>query len=315
MIETRGLGKKYESRWAVQGLNLNLNKGEIYGFLGPNGADKTTTILMLLNIVSPTTGEILLFGRKLNRNFEEIRSRIGVVPERQNFYPEMTLREYLRFFGEIYRVPKLRIKIEEIAEQNDVSAYLDWQLRTFSRGMQQKAAFSRAFLHNPELLILDEPISGLDPSGVRQIRSLIKNGHEKGKTFLISSHMLSEVEKLCNKAAIIDQGRLIAEDTVDNLIKQVTKETELSLEFLEEVHYAAEILREIKFVNRVDTDGRFLTAAVCSDKDYRRDIVEVLVEKGIVPVGIYVRSLSLEDAFFDLTKERTSSFGGADHEG
>jgi ABC-2 type transport system ATP-binding protein len=309
MITTCALGKKYESRWAVQDLNLSLQKGEIYGFLGPNGAGKTTTILMLLNIVTPTTGDISLFEKPLNRNFEEIRLRIGVVPEKQNLYPEMTLREYLRFFGKIYRVPRLQSRIEEITELIDMTAYLDWKLRTFSRGMQQKAAFSRAFLHDPEMLILDEPISGLDPSGVRQIRSLIKNGHEQGKTFLISSHLLSEVEKLCDKAAIIDHGKLIAEDKVENLIKQVTKETELSLEFMEEVQAAAEILKKINFVKRISTDERFLTAAVENDRDYRRDIVEVLVQKGIVPVGIYVKSLSLEDAFFDLTKHKGSSTG------
>ena len=302
MIKTINLGRRYGSHWAVQDLNLGLEGGEIYGLLGPNGAGKTTIIMMLLSILKPTTGQVYLFGQPIQKGADELHMRIGVVPEKQCFYPEMTLREYLRFFGTLYRVSRVKNRIEEIADQLDISSYLDWHLRAFSRGMQQKAAFARAFLHDPELLILDEPTSGLDPIGVRQIRALIKQGSERGRTYLISSHMLSEVEKVCQKAAIISKGRLLIEDTMENLVHRVSNEIELNIEFLEDAPRASQVLEGRDFIKKITTNGRYLTATVRNDRDYRRDVVEILIANEIVPVSLYVKSFSLEDAFLALIK-------------
>lgn len=305
MIRTVNLGKRYGDFWAVQDLNLNVREGEVYGFLGPNGAGKTTTILMILAILQPTTGEISLFG---NRNASRIdtRCKIGVVSEKQFFYPEMTMREYLDFLGELYRVQSRKERIEELAERVELDHVLDRQLGTFSRGMQQKVGFVRALLHEPDLLILDEPVSGLDPMGIRQVRDLIEEENRRGKTVFISSHLLSEIEKLCDRVGIMNNGRLLAEDRMDSLVRRLTGEVELELELPEESPEAADALKGLDFVRGTSVKGRFLKVKMKTDQDYRLDVVRSLISQGQVPVGIQMRTMSLEEAFITITKENIS---------
>ena len=206
--------------------------GEIYGFLGPNGAGKTTTIKILLNIVEPTTGKVSLFGQQLKRDALDIKRKIGVVSEKQYIYKEMTAGEYLDFFGDLYRVANKVRRVDALLEQLDLIEVKHKRLGSFSHGMQQKVGFARAFLHDPDLFILDEPILGLDPKGVKQIRDLIFAANRKGKTVFISSHLLSEVEKLCHKVGIINQGSLLAEATMTELKKRLVDATELTVELL-----------------------------------------------------------------------------------
>jgi len=306
MIKTVNLGKQYGDFWAVRDLSINLRGGEIYGFLGPNGAGKTTTILMILSILRPTMGHINLFGERLNGSRVEIRSRIGVVSEKQYFYPEMTMREYLDFFGELYQVRNRRQRIGELAERVELANVLDKRIGAFSRGMQQKVGFVRALLHEPELLILDEPVSGLDPMGIRQVRGLIEEENKRGKTVFISSHLLSEIEKLCDRVAIMNNGRLLAEDRMENLVRRLTEESELDIELAEGKPQAVEELEGLDFINGVSIDGKFLRVKVKTDRDYRLDVVQKLISRGHVPVGIQVRSMSFEEAFVTITKENIS---------
>lgn len=306
MIKTVNLGKQYGDFWAVRDLSINLRGGGIYGFLGPNGAGKTTTILMILSILRPTMGHINLFGERLNGSRVEIRSRIGVVSEKQYFYPEMTMREYLDFFGELYQVRNRRQRIGELAERVELANVLDKRIGAFSRGMQQKVGFVRALLHEPELLILDEPVSGLDPMGIRQVRGLIEEENKRGKTVFISSHLLSEIEKLCDRVAIMNNGRLLAEDRMENLVRRLTEESELDIELAEGKPQAVEELEGLDFINGVSIDGKFLRVKVKTDQDYRLDVVQKLISRGHVPVGIQVRSMSFEEAFVTITKENIS---------
>ena len=284
MIRTVSLGKKYGDFWAVRDLNLNIRKGEIYGFLGPNGAGKSTTILMILAILRPTAGQFYLFGNQISGSMIESRRKIGAVSENQHLYPEMTMREYLDFFGELYRVQKRMGKIEELAERVELADVLDRRLRAFSRGMQQKVGIIRALLNDPDLLILDEPISGLDPMGIHQVRSLIEEENKKGKTVIISSHMLSEVEKLCNRVGIINRGQLLAEER----------------------HQAADLLKGLDFVIGISGEGRFIKIRVKTDRDYRHDVVRSLISQGLVPVGIQAKPMSLEEVFVAITKDNIS---------
>ena len=306
MIKTVNLGKQYGDFWAVRDLSINLRGGGIYGFLGPNGAGKTTTILMILSILRPTMGHINLFGERLNGSRVEIRSRIGVVSEKQYFYPEMTMREYLDFFGELYQVRNRRQRIGELAERVELANVLDKRIGAFSRGMQQKVGFVRALLHEPELLILDEPVSGLDPMGIRQVRGLIEEENKRGKTVFISSHLLSEIEKLCDRVAIMNNGRLLAEDRMENLVRRLTEESELDIELAEGKPQAVEELEGLDFINGVSIDGKFLRVKVKTDRDYRLNVIQKLISRGHVPVGIQVRSMSFEEAFVTITKENIS---------
>jgi ABC-2 type transport system ATP-binding protein len=312
MIKTVNLGKQFGDFWAVRDLNLAVRAGEIYGFLGPNGAGKTTTILMILGILQPTTGEISVFGNSGSPSQIETHCKTGVVSERQFLYPEMTMREYLDFFGDLYRVQNRKERLEELAERVALSHGLDRRLGTFSRGMQQKVGFVRALLHEPELLILDEPVSGLDPMGIRQVRDLIEEENKRGKTIFISSHLLSEIEKLCHRVGIMNNGELLAEDRMDHLVRRLTEEIELELEFPEESPQVVDAIRGFDFVRDVSIDGRFLRLKTKTDQDYRLDVVRSLLSRGQVPVGIRMRSMSLEEAFITITKENISLVAKAD---
>jgi ABC-2 type transport system ATP-binding protein len=306
MIRTAGLGKRFGDVWAVRDLNLQVREGEIYGFVGLNGAGKSTTILMILAIIQPSEGEICLFGHHVNGSLIEHRLRIGMVSEKQCLYPAMTTREYLDFFGELYRVGDRKNRIEDLAERVELVDALDRRLEALSRGMKQKVGLLRALLHAPDLLILDEPISGLDPRGVHQIRELIEEEHRKGKTVLISSHQLSELEKLCDRVGILNNGRLVAEDQMRNLLHRLAEWSELLVELSEEWSQASEAIKDLDFVRDIRSEGKLLKIKVRTDQDYRQRVVQSLISHGQVPVRIEAKSMSLEEAFLTITKDHVS---------
>ena len=199
MIRTEQLTKRYGSFTAVAGIDLNIPAGEIYGFLGPNGAGKTSTIMMLLGVVKPTAGEIRLFGEPYSPARLDLRRRIGVVPEKHpaGMWSWMTAGEYLQMFAELFRVPQADRRIDHLLERVGLAQVKRKKFAQFSRGMLQKLSIVRALLHDPDILFLDEPISGLDPFGVKQIRDLILEESREGRTIFVSSHLLSEMEKVC----------------------------------------------------------------------------------------------------------------------
>jgi len=306
VIKTENLTKEYNGFKAVDGLNLSVGKGEIYGFLGPNGAGKTTTILMLLNIIKPSRGRVYLLGQELTRANLDVKARVGVVSEKQYLYKEMTAREYLDFFGHLYRVRDRARRIDQLLEELDLTEARNRRLDALSRGMQQKIGFARAFLHDPDLLILDEPISGLDPSGMRQIRDLIAKANKRGKTVFISSHLLSEVEKLCRKVGIINKGRLLAEERMDNLKRRLSDVVDLEVELSEMRKEIVATLSAFDFVKKIEQDKNVLTIKVNSDKDYRAAISEAISRKGGIVLGVRAREMSLEDAFITITQKNIS---------
>ena len=306
MIRAENLTKEYNGLKAVDGLDLSVGKGEIYGFLGPNGAGKTTTILMLLNVIRPSRGRVYLLGEELTRANLDVKTRVGVVSEKQYLYKEMTAGEYLDFFGYLYGVRNRARKIDELLEELDLGEVKDRRLGAFSRGMQQKIGFARAFLHDPDLLILDEPISGLDPGGVKQIRDLIAKANKMGKTIFISSHLLSEVEKLCQKVGIINEGRLLAEEKMENLKRRLSNVVEMEIELSEIKREIIDTLSAFDFVKKIEQDKNLLTIEVNPDKDYRAAISEAISRKGGIVLGIRVKEMSLEDAFMTITHKNIS---------
>ena len=306
MIRTENLCKDFDEVKAVRNLNLKVEEGEIYGFLGPNGAGKTTTILMLLGILKPSRGKIYLFGEELSRNLLSLKSRIGVVSEKQYLYKEMTAGEYLDFFAELYGVRNRKKRIEELLEAVGLLEVINRKVGAFSRGMQQKLGFARALLHDPDLLILDEPVSGLDPTGIKQIRDLVREENRKGRTVFISSHLLSEVERLCGRVGIINEGRLLAEDTMENLRRKLTDVEELEVEVSEAKKETLEALSSLDFVKGITKEGKKLTIKVKADKDHRAEISQLISQKGEVVLGIKVKEMSLEDAFITITQKNIS---------
>jgi ABC-type multidrug transport system ATPase subunit len=306
MIRTENLTKQYDGFKAVDNLNLDVKEGEVYGFLGPNGAGKTTTILMLLGILRPTKGRIYLFEEELTRNFLSIKSRIGVVSEKQYLYKEMAAGEYLDFFADLYGVKDKKKKIDQLLKSVGLFEVKNRKLGAFSRGMQQKLGFARALLHDPELLLLDEPVSGLDPTGIKQIRDLIEKENKKGRTIFISSHLLSEVERLCREVAIINEGKLLAEDTMKNLRRKLSKAVELEVELSQAKEEIMEALSSFDFIQAIKQQENLLTLRVKSDHDYRAQISETISRHGGIVLGIKVKEMSLEEAFITITEKNIS---------
>ncbi len=306
MIRTQNLLKKYNEFKAVDNLSLEVKEGEIYGFLGPNGAGKTTTILMLLGILKPTQGEVYLFGQNIAKDFLSIKKKMGVVSEKQYLYKEMTAGEYLNFFADLYGVKNRKKKIDQLLEAVNLLEVRNRKLGAFSRGMQQKLGFARALLHDPQLLLLDEPVSGLDPTGIKQIRDLIEQENKKGRTIFISSHLLSEVERLCGKVGIINKGRLLAEDTMDNLRKRLTDLVELEIELTEAKKEIVDTLAAFDFIKGLKREENLLTIKVKADKDYRAQISEAISQQGGVVLGIKKKEMSLEEAFITITEKNIS---------
>lgn len=306
MIRTENLTKEYDGFKAVDNLNLDVKEGEIYGFLGPNGAGKTTTILMLLGILRPTRGRIYLLEEELTKNFLSLKGRIGVVSEKQYLYKEMTAGEYLDFFADLYGVKDKKKKIDQLLKSVSLLEVKNRKLGAFSRGMQQKLGFARALLHDPELLLLDEPVSGLDPTGIKQIRNLIEKENKKGRTIFISSHLLSEVEKLCREVAIINEGKLLAEDTMENLRKKLSKTVELEIELSQAKEEITKALSSFDFIQAIKQRENLLTLRVKSDQDYRAPISETISRQGGIVLGIKVKEMSLEEAFITITQKNIS---------
>jgi ABC-2 type transport system ATP-binding protein len=240
MIEARGLTKRFGTRMAVENLDLTVKPGEIYGFLGPNGAGKTTTIRMLLGILLPDAGTVRICGRPVRRDDRAARRLVGAVAEVQHLYADMTCAEYLRFFAALYRIdrPKRRIaEVLEIVGLSDRAADLAIDL---SKGLQQKLGLARALLHDPPVLVLDEPVSGLDPHGIREVREILSRQRDRRRLVFLSSHVLSEIERTADRIGIMRRGRLVFEGpiaglsaryaTLEDAFVSITREAEADVE-------------------------------------------------------------------------------------
>ena len=312
MIRTERLAKRYGSFTAVAGIDLNIPAGEIYGFLGPNGAGKTSTILMLLGVVKPTAGEIRLFGEPYSPARLDLRRRIGVVPEKHpaGMWSWMTAGEYLRMFADLFRVPEAERRIDHLLERVGLAQVKRKKFAQFSRGMLQKLSIVRALLHDPDILFLDEPISGLDPFGVKQIRDLILEERREGRTIFVSSHLLSEMEKVCERVAIIYGGRLLAEDRMEHLLSTLAKDREIHVDLEQVPADLPDRVAALDFARGVQRRGNTLAVKVAKTGDSRRALSKYLIDQDLVPLGIQEQSLSLEEAFVTITSENVDLFAG-----
>lgn len=292
MITLKDVTKKYGKFTAVDNLNLEIEEGDSFGFLGPNGAGKTTTILMAVGILRPTYGEIKVFDKDIRREIE-IKKRIGVVSEQQYLYNNMTAYEYLNFFAELYDVDSDRIN--EILDYMRLSDVKNKLLKEYSKGMRQKISVARAVLHDPDILILDEPAYGLDPKGVKEVRDLILTEKKKGKTIFISSHILTEIEKVCDNVGIIDKGKLVFEGKMDELKRKVSGGRRVYIELYKITKKIADTLKKLSFVQDISIEENIIQ--ITTEEDKRKEISEIITESGGVIIGMHEESVSLEDAF------------------
>jgi ABC-type multidrug transport system ATPase subunit len=220
VIEISNLSKNYGNFKAVDSINLEVHKGDVFGFLGPNGAGKSTTIRMMLSLIKPDSGEIQYFGQNFFTNRMSILSRVGAIVEKPDFYLYLSAYKNLEILCKLSKVAPTRLLIEETLDRVGLLARAKSKVKTFSHGMKQRLGIAQALIHNPDIIILDEPTTGLDPQGIKDIRELIVQlSQQQGKTIFHSSHLLSEVELTCNKMAIMYQGKILQQGLVHNLLK------------------------------------------------------------------------------------------------
>ena len=315
MIQAEQLQKKYGSFAAVNGIDLDIRSGEIYGFLGPNGAGKTTTIMMLLGVTQPTSGDIYLFGERYDPKRFELRKRIGVVPEKHplGMWRWMTVHDYLMFFADLFQCKKPAARMRHLLAKVKLPSVEHKRLAELSRGMLQKVSFVRALLPDPDMLFLDEPISGLDPIGIKQIRDLILSENREGRTVFISSHLLSEMERLCDRVAIINRGRIVAEDAMGSLLDVPgDREYDIELESIPDDLVAT--VRDLPFVNGAKCVDNTLVVRVDKARDYRKEISRYLYKRDLVPLRFQEKGASLEEVFVTITADNVEDIArrGAD---
>ena len=214
VIEARGLTKRFGTRTAVDDLDLTVGPGQIYGFLGPNGAGKTTTIRMLLGILHPDAGTVQICGWPVRRGDRAARHLVGAVAEVQHLYGDMSCEAYLRFFAALYRIDRAHARVAEVLEIVGLSDRAHDLAVDLSKGLQQKLGLARALLHDPPVLVLDEPVSGLDPHGIREVREIICRERDRGRLVFLSSHVLSEIERTADRVGIMRRGRLVFEGSI-----------------------------------------------------------------------------------------------------
>ena len=310
MITTEDLTKRYKSHLAVDGLNLHVRPGEIYGFLGPNGAGKTTTIHMLLNLTQPTSGRIALFGAPLAPGDFHFKRAIGVVAEEPFEASQMTGWEMVRFFAGLYGVDAPTRWMEELFRQLDLWDVRHGLARDYSRGMRQKLSIIRALVHEPKLLILDEPVSGLDPHGIRQVRELIHDYHQHGGTVFISSHILSEIERSADRIGILHQGRLLVEDTLVGLRGRLTQNQKCVIELETVPEGLLARLKSASYVLDLSREGRQINATLRAQADARSRLSRLIADAGGVILKMQSEEMSLEEAFVTITSQNVVQLAG-----
>ncbi len=303
MIVTKNLTKKFGKFKAVDKLNLTVNRGESYGFLGPNGAGKTTTLLMLLGILQPTSGEVVIDQERVRSDSFALKRKIGVVAEYQTFYENMTAWEYVQFFARLYQVEEAEKRANELFERVKLELWKDTLVSAYSTGMKKKLGFVRALVHSPELLILDEPVSGLDPFGIIQVRSLLNAEKERGTTCIISSHILSEVEQTADKVGIISRGKLILEDSMNNIRRKVEEGAKIKLEFAHLSDQDAEKFSQLPFVQHVSREENQISLLIDDDRDYREEIGIFILKNQLIPLEMRRSETSLEEAYVTISEQ------------
>lgn len=294
VIETNNLSKKYSNDLVVNSINMHVERGKIYGLLGKNGAGKTTTMCMLLNLTYPSSGEIFLFGKDPKKYSNEIYSNIGSIIETPGFYENLTAYENLKVISKLrgnYNPQRIRLVLEMV----NLSDAKSKKFKDFSLGMKQRLGIAAAIMHNPELLILDEPINGLDPFGIKEIRALLKRlSHEYGITILISSHILSEIENIADVIGFMDEGILIEEISRENLFKRLNKFVEFEVS---DVDLAIKILKDLGLKENADFTYADNEICLYSNLELRDRFNTIFVNAGIDIKKVNLCEENLEDFF------------------
>jgi len=303
VIETRNITKRFKDVLAVDSLSMKVRKGEIYGFLGPNGAGKSTTIKMIMGLFHPTSGKALINGRLVNGGGVDLRSDVGFLPERISFYDNLTPIQTLNFFCELRGVKKSIVPslIKEVGLEDAAKR----KVGTFSKGMTQLLGVAQAMIGSPSIYILDEPTGGLDARWVKVVRDKLRMLNEQGATIVFSSHILSEVQALCDRVAVIDKGRLVAEDTIDSISEHLKIKPRLWIRSPNINNQVPQWVREVREIENVTAKDD--TLLITCDASARMKVLMVLKEKGFEIQDFKTIEPSLEEAFVRLLSNEEGS--------
>ncbi len=301
MIKVSGLTKDYGARRAIQNLSFDAQQGEIVGFLGPNGAGKTTTMRILTGYMPPTDGEAIVAGYDVVEESLEVRKRVGYLPETVPLYTDMVVFDYLKFMGELRHIPNVDSRVDEVLDMVGLIDRANGYIGNLSKGMRQRVGLAQALLHRPEVLILDEPTIGLDPGQVVEVRELIRE-IGKERTVLLSTHVLHEAQNICDRVLIINKGKIVAEDTTENLQARLIGAERVIVRVRGEADELADTIKQVKGVRSVETkeDGA-VEFEFASGKDLRPEVAKEVIKSGYDLLELRPLGMSLEEIFLELT--------------
>ncbi len=313
MIKIQNISKRYRTTNALNDFSLEIPRGTIYGLIGPNGAGKTTLLRILAALISPTSGQVWFENEEVTRAPSIIQRKVGYMPDFFGVYPDLTATEYLEFYAGIHGIPRNKHKrvIADLLELVDLSTKRDEMVETLSRGMKQRLCLARALVHDPEVLLLDEPASGLDPRARVELRELLRTLQSMDKTIVVSSHILLEMAEMCSDVAIIQGGRLVLSGSVDKVTHRLGDSRQLEIRLLdkERVPDAIQMLKEMAEISEVTNDeenkeGTLLQAEFSGDDAAMHRILAELITKGLPVVSFAPRSSGgrLEDVFMSITE-------------
>ena len=308
MIQTEDLTKAYGELKAINSLKLDLDDGDLFGFIGPNGSGKTTTMRILATLLQPSWGEATVCGYSIYTHPKEIRRLIGYMPDFFGVYDDMKVIEYLEFFAAAYRIKGAarRKKCDEMLELVDLGYKRDAFVTSLSRGMTQRLGLARVLLHDPQVLLLDEPASGLDPRARIEIRGLLKELRKMGKTIMVSSHILPELADICNKVGIIERGELLVSAEVAEVMRQVRECPVLVIDIVGDQEAAAKLLEPHDTVDQVEIrEGKLFVTLAAGIEDYS-ELPTLLIQGGFKIKTFKEDEINLETAFMYLTKGITA---------
>lgn len=302
MLRIENLYKKYDSVLALDGLNMEIHKGELYGFVGPNGAGKTTTIRIVSGLLKPTRGQVWIDGIPVNKDIKILKSKIGYIPDFFGVYDNLTVMEYLEFYASAYGIygKDSTKRAYEVLEQVELYRMGNRFVDELSRGMQQRLCLARAMIHCPQLLIMDEPASGLDPGARKVFKNVLKNLCRDGYTVLISSHILSELADMCTNVGIINQGKMILQGEMEDIMYSIDSANPIVITIYQNMGAALELLKRHPLVNRISIDKNRISILFSGSREEEALLMKELIDAGIMLSSFAREHNSLESVFFHL---------------
>ena len=304
MIETKNLSKNFGDLAAVADLNLTIEDGDIFGFIGPNGAGKTTTMRILVTLLEPTRGKAFINGLDVSKNGKKVRKLVGYMPDFMGVYDDLKVFEYLEFFAAAFGIERKKRKsiVEGVLELTDLQSKRGAAVDSLSRGMQQRLGLARVLIHDPKVLILDEPASGLDPRARIEIRELLRELKRMGKTIMISSHILSELEEICDHVGIIEHGRLVFSGTLEEIRPKLGIQSKVRVKVLNNQDKAVELLSALPQIREVQALGEYIAVTFHDGQETDGIIARTLVNGGVDIISLQPERFKLDDAFLKLTE-------------